>query len=135
MAVFSFTDAKVTINSVNLSDHVKQVTIRTTDDVVETTAMGATAKSRIAGLPDNNLTVEFNQDFATSQVEATIYPLISTVTTCVVQPTSAAVGGTNPTYSFNVLISEWAPLDGSIGELATTSVSWPISGAITKAIV
>ena len=135
MAVLVLTDAKVTINSVNLSAFVKQVSLRTSDDVVETTGMGATAKTRIAGLPDNSVTVEFNQDFATSQVEATIYPLLGTAVTMIVQPTSAAVGATNPTYTFSVLISEWAPIDGSIGELATTSVSWPISGAITKAVV
>ncbi len=134
MAVFVLNNAKITINAINLSDHITQVTLRTSDDVIETSAFGATAKTRVAGLPDNSVTLEFQQDFATSQVEATIYPLIGTVVTCIVSPTSAVASATNPTYTFSALISEWAPLDGSIGELATSSVSWPISGAIAKAV-
>ena len=39
----------------------------------------------------------------------------------------------NPKYSFSVLVSEWTPLNGGVGELATASVTWPISGVITKA--
>ena len=134
MAVLVFNNAKVTINAVNLSDHILQVTLRSTGDVVDTSAMGATAKSRAAGLLDNSVTLEFQQDFATSSVEATLYPLIGTVVTAIVQPVNAAVGATNPTYTFSILISEWAPIDGSLGELLTASVSWPISGAIAKAV-
>jgi hypothetical protein len=46
--------------------------------------------------------------------------------------TSGIVG--NPTYSFNALVSEWN-MGGGVGELSTMSVSWPITGAITKVAV
>jgi hypothetical protein len=134
MAKIVLTDAKVTINSVNLSDHINSITLETKDDIVETTAFGSTAKTRVAGLVDNSVTLDFMQDFAAANVEATIYPLIGTTTTIVVQPTSSAVGTTNPTYTFTALISEWSPLKGGIGQLATASVTWPISGTITKAV-
>jgi len=134
MAKIVLTDAKVTINSVNLSDHINSITLETKDDIVETTAFGSTAKTRVAGLVDNSVTLDFMQDFAAANVEATIYPLIGTATTIVVQPTSSAVGATNPTYTFSAIISEWSPLKGGIGQLATASVTWPISGSITKAV-
>jgi hypothetical protein len=134
MSKIVLTDAKVTINSVNLSDHINSITLETKDDIVETTAFGSTAKTRVAGLADNSVTFDFMQDFAASNVEATIYPLIGTATTIVVQPTSSAVGTTNPTYTFSAIISEWSPLKGGIGQLATASVTWPISGTITKAV-
>jgi len=134
MAKIVLTDAKVTINSVNLSDHINSITLETKDDIVETTAFGSTAKTRVAGLADNSVTFDFMQDFAAANVEATIYPLLGSTTTIVVQPTSSAVGTTNPTYTFTALISEWSPLKGGIGQLATASVTWPISGSITKAV-
>lgn len=137
MARIVLTDAKVTINGVNLSDHIASVTISESADVVETTAFSNTAKTRVAGLLDNSVTLEFHQDFAASSVEATINgtsSLVGTVTAIVVTPTSSAVGATNPSYSFNALIAEWTPLNGSVGELSTASVTWPISGAITKAV-
>jgi hypothetical protein len=136
MARIVLTDAKVTINGVNLSDHIASITLNESADVVETTAFSNTAKTRVAGLRDNSVTLEFHQDFASSSVEATINgasSLVGTVTSIVVQPTSSAVGATNPTYSFSALVSEWTPLNGAVGELSTASVTWPISGAITKA--
>ena len=133
MARIVLTDAKVTINSVNLSDHIASVSLSTTNDVVETSAFSSTAaKTRVAGLQDNSVTLEFHQDYASSNVEATIYPLLGTTTTIVVSPTST-VSATSPSYTFTALVSEWTPLNGGVGELATASVTWPVSGAITKA--
>lgn len=137
MARIVLTDAKVTINSVNLSDHIASVTISTSDDIVETTAFGSTSKTRVAGLRDNSVTLEFHQDFASSNVEATINgttSLVGTATTIAILPTSSAASATNPSYTFSALVSEWTPLNGGIGELSTVSVTWPITGAITKAL-
>lgn len=129
------TNAKVTINSVNLSDHIASVTLSTSADVVDTTGFSSTAaRSRVAGLLDNSVTLEFHQDFATSNVEQTIYPLVGTTTTVVVTPVDTTVSGTNPSYTFTALVAEWQPLSGAVGELATASVTWPISGTITKAV-
>ena len=68
MAKIVLTDAKVTINSVNLSDHIASVTLDTKTDVVETTAFSNTAKTRVAGLQDHSVTLEFHQDYAASNV-------------------------------------------------------------------
>jgi hypothetical protein len=133
MAKIVLTDAKVTINSVVLSDHISSITIDTKEDIIETTGFGSTAKTRVAGLVDNSVMLDFFQDFAATNVEATIYPLLGSTTTIVVQPASTAVSTTNPTYTFTALVSEWTPLKGGIGQLATASVTWPISGSITKA--
>lgn len=135
MARLVLTDASVVINSVNLSDHIASVSITTSEDVIDTSAFGPTSaagRTRVAGLADNSVTFEFHQDFATSSVEQTIYPLLGNTTTVVIKPTSATAGAANPSYSFSALVSEWQPLSGSVGELSTASVTWPISGAITK---
>jgi hypothetical protein len=134
MAKIVLTDAKVTINSVILSDHITNIVIETKDDIVETTGFGSTSKTRIAGLSDNSVQIDWIQDFAAANVEATIYPLIGTTTTIVVQPASTTVTATNPSYTFTALVSEWQPLSGGIGQLLTAKTSWPISGTITKAV-
>jgi hypothetical protein len=135
MAVLVLTNAFITINSVNLSDHVASVTLTTNDDVIETTAFGSTARTRVAGLGDNSVAIEFHQDYATSNVEATIYPLLGSTTVVVVKPNGATTAATNPSYTFTALVSEWTPLNGAVGELATASVTWPISGEVTKAVI
>ena len=137
MARIVLTNAYITINGVNLSDHIGSVTLTTTDDVIETTAFGSSARTRIGGLADNSVALEFHQDYAASSVEATINgasSLVGTVTAIVVKPNGATTAADNPAYSFNALVSEWTPLNGAVGELATASVTWPIDGNITKAV-
>ena len=108
MARIVLTDAKVTINSVNLSSYISSVTLNTSTDVVETTGFSSTAaRTRVAGLQDNSVTIEFFQDFATSLVEQTIYPLLGSTTTVVVLPTSSAASATNPSYTFTALYRDW----------------------------
>jgi len=137
MARLVLTNVEVTIGAVDLSNHIASVTLGSTYDVLETTAFAggnvpAAAKDRIAGLVDNSVTFEFHQDFAAANVEATIYPLLGTVVAVTVKPVDAAIAADNPEYQFNALVSEWTPLNGAVGELATASVTWPISGPITK---
>jgi hypothetical protein len=138
MARIVLTNVDVTIAGVDLSDHVAQVTIQSTYDVLETTAFAggnvpAAAKTRTAGLVDNSVTMEFHQDFAAASVEATIYPLLGTVAAVTVKPNSSALAGAdNPEYQFNCVVSDWTPLNGAVGELATASVTWPVTGPIVK---
>ena len=134
MARIVLTNAYVLFGSTDLSDHISSISLSSTYDIVETTAFGQTSKTRVAGLADNSVTLEFHQDYATSNVEATIFPLIGTTTTVVVIPVDTTVSATNPSYTFTALVAEWQPLSGAVGELATASVTWPISGAITKAV-
>jgi len=133
MAKLVLTNPQITIAGTDLSSSISSVTLDTKYDIVETTAFGDTAKKRVAGLADNSISIEFFQDFAASQVEATIYPLLGTATTVVVKPVSTTTGSTNPSYTVSAVVSEWQPLKGGIGQLATASVTWPVSGAITKA--
>ncbi len=133
MASFAFTNAFVSVNAVDLSTFVRSVTLNVEAEDLEDTAMGDTFRSRIGGLKDWSVDLEFNQDFAASAVDVSIFSLLGTVVAVIVKPVNAAVAVTNPQYSGNVLVSEYNPLDGSVGDLATTSVSWPGAGALTRA--
>jgi hypothetical protein len=133
MARLVLTNASVVFGSTDLSSYISSITLNSTFDIVETTAFGNTAKTRVAGLADNSVTFEFHQDYATSAVEQTIYPLLGTAVSVVAKPVAGTTTTVNPQYTFSTLVAEWTPLNGSVGELATASVTWPISGAITKA--
>jgi len=75
MARLVLTNASVVFGSTDLSTYISSITLNSTFDIVETTAFGNTAKTRVAGLADNSVTFEFHQDYATSAVEQTIYIL------------------------------------------------------------
>jgi hypothetical protein len=136
MARIVLTNAFISVGGVDLSDTVASVTLNSTFDVVETTAFSSTsAKTRLAGLADNSVTLEFHQDYATGEVEQTIYPLLGTAAAVIVKPNGSSTSAFNPSYTCSAIISEWTPINGSVGELATASVTWPVTGAITKAVV
>jgi hypothetical protein len=126
------TNAYVLFGSTDISDHVSSISLSSSFDLVETTAFGQTAKTRVAGLVDNSVTLELHQDYATSSIEQTIYPTLGTAVTIAVKPVNGTTTAVNPQYSFSAVVSEWTPLNGAVGELASASVSWPISGVITK---
>jgi hypothetical protein len=134
MAKLVLTNAYVTIAGNDLSDHIASVSLATQYDLVETTQFGDTSKRMVAGLAANTVTFLFHQDFQAGSVESVIYPLLGTATACKIQPIDAngIASASNPTYEFQVLISEWTPLNGAVGELTTASVTWPITGDITK---
>lgn len=133
MAEFVFTDASVVINAVDLSDHVRQVTLNYSAELQDDTAMGDDTRSRIGGLKDWSMELEFNQDFAAAEVDVTLFPLVGSTFTVTLKPTSAAVSATNPSYSGTGILESYPPLGGSVGDLATTSVTIQAAGTLTRA--
>lgn len=132
MAKIVLTDVKVQVNNVDLSDHVNQVAINSSAAEVETTAFGTGHVTRVGGLKDDSVSLTFHQNFAAAEVEATIGGLVGTIGTVSIAPAGTAISATNPVYSLEVLYTEWSPLDGSVGDLSTASVTWP-ANSITKA--
>jgi hypothetical protein len=132
VAVFVAQDFKTTLNGTNLSAYLTQTEIQFEVGDVETTAFGSTWRSRVAGLKTGTVNLQFNQDFGAAAVDATIWPLLGTLGTLVISPLSSAVSSSNPAYTAVVLINAYG-VNGQIGDLSTVSVSWPISGTVTRA--
>jgi len=72
MARIVLTDANVLFASNDISQYITSVSISTSYDVIDTTGLGSVARTRVAGLADNSLTIEFNQDFADNSLEELI---------------------------------------------------------------
>lgn len=131
MAKFVATDVKTTINNVDFSDHIAAVTLDVSVDEIETTAFGSSFRTRIAGLKDSSITIDFHQDFATTgsgAVDQTIWTNLGSLATVVVVPTSGSVTPTNPSYSGVFLVSQTQPVASTVGDLATQSVTWSTAG-------
>ena len=134
MAIFVATDFSVTINgSTALNSYLTQVELTATATDVTTTAFGSTFVTRVAGLKEGSLTLAFNQDYASGTVDATLFPLLGANATVVIKPTSSAVSSANPSYSAVCLVTELTPVSGTIGDLSVFTVTWPTTGAITRA--
>lgn len=130
MAKQVLTNVNVTLNGVDVSTSVASITLTTSAAEVPTTAFGSTSVTRVSGLLDNSVTMDMHQQY--SEIDALVLPLVgSTAVQMVVKPNgTAAASSANPSYTFSVLCTNWTPVAGAVGELATASVTWPISGAI-----
>ena len=133
MAIYMNETVTVTVNSVDLTDHITSIDFTETVSEIETTAMGDANVTRIGGLKDGSVSISWHQDFASSEVYATLNPLLGSTTTVVVKATSGAVSATNPSKSVSCLVTELPFVSGGVGELATFDTSWPFTGAVTTA--
>jgi hypothetical protein len=133
VAKFSAVDYEITIDTVDFSDSLAAVTLDISKEQLEVTSFGDTARTYIAGLGDASVTLSFHQDFAASAVDATLHAALGTEIAVVIKPTSGAVGAGNPSYSFNALVTQITPFSSNVGDLATQDVTFPISGAVTRA--
>jgi hypothetical protein len=132
MAQIVLKDVSVTINAVDLSNRSNNIEINYEIESVEVTAFGGN-RSFNGGIQNVSVTVDLMQDFATSNVEATVFAIVGTQTDLVFKPTSDAVSATNPEYTITgAFLSSHTPLSGTVGELSMTSLSFT-GGTLTKA--
>jgi len=132
MAQIVLKDASISIGGVELADRSNSVEVNYEIESVEVTAFGGN-RSFVGGLQNNTCTVELMQDFAATETEATIFPLVGTQVTLVFKPTSDAVGADNPSYTISgAYLSSHTPIAAAVGELAMTSLTFT-GGTLVKA--
>jgi len=135
MAVLVLTNPSITVGGVTVSGLCTSCTLNYEVDSIEVTAFGDTGHKFTGGLQNVSVELEMNQDFAASQTEATIYPLVGTQTTVVIKAVNAATSTTNPQYTVSsTYLASHTPVAGAVGELAKTSLTFT-GGTVAKATV
>ena len=132
MAVYLANTGVLTVNSVDLSTLVTNVTINHSFDEIEVTALGDAGHRFVKGLEASSITIDFINDAATAKTLQTLNS--STVwgsnVTVTFKQTSAAVSAENPLYTMTCLINNTTPVNGAVADLSTQSVTWTVSGTI-----
>jgi hypothetical protein len=131
MAVFLNNGVGVKVNSVDLSDHVNNVSLNRNFDQLEVTSMGDGGHRFIKGLEASSITLDFLNDTATSSVLQTLQAAWGTnVTVVLLQNKGTAVSATNPLYTMTCLINGTTDINGATGDLSMQSLSFDVSGTI-----
>lgn len=134
MAKFVATNYNIKIGGTDFSSSIAAVTLDISAEEQETTAFSGTGwRTRIAGLKDASVSLDFHQDFGAAAVDATLWPLLGGTVSVEIAPAGSAITSTNPAYEFTALVTEYQPFASSVGDLATLSVSWPVVGEVTRA--
>jgi hypothetical protein len=119
--------------SIDLSAYCTSFTLDRTFDEIEVTAMGDLGHRMIAGLEASSLTIEFINDNGANAVLQTLNSLLGkNVYFKVANDKSAAGSAANPFFTGLVLVNSITPINGAVGDLSTQSVTFNVSGAVTK---
>lgn len=129
MAVFMNNGVGVKVNSVDLSDHVNNITLNRNFDSLEVTAMGDSGHRFVKGLEASSITLSFLNDTTTASVLQTLQAAWGTnVTVVLLQNKGTAVSATNPLYTMTVLVNGTTDINGATGDLSMQDVTWDVSG-------
>jgi hypothetical protein len=124
----------VSIGTADISNALSGASLEITVEEVDKTSLGSAGWREVAaGLKSGSVTLNFMQDYAVGAIDSLLYPLIGTEATVTIRSSSATVSSSNPAYSAVVLISQYTPIAGAVGDLATFDVTFPTIGAITRA--
>jgi hypothetical protein len=130
MAVFLNNGVVLTVNAVDLSDHVTAVTINRSFDELEVTAMGDSGHKFVKGLEASSITIDFLNDTATGEVLQTLQAAWGTTVTVTAKQDSGATSATNPLYTMSCLINNTTDINGSVADLSMQSLTFNVNGTI-----
>jgi hypothetical protein len=134
VAAFMLTSVTTVLNSVDYTDHLKNAVVTLDAAQLDTTDFASAGWTEaIGGLKSGTLTLNWMDDIADNDVDEELFALLGTVVTFTCRASSTAVGPTSPEYRGSVLITGHT-FGGDVGALAMKSLTFPITGAVTRAV-
>ncbi len=91
-------------------------------------------KAVLGGIKSGGLALEFMNDMTDDGLDEDFWAIFGTVVAFEVRASSAVVGAANPKYTGSVLIKNWTPVGGSVGDVNGFSATFPTSGVVTRAV-
>ena len=135
MAIFLQNNVGVKVNSVDLSDHITSVTLTQDFDELEVTALGDSSHKFVKGLEASTLTLNFLNDFAAASVQATLQSAYGSTVIAVLLPVKGtAVSATNPLYTVSIIVNKLTPLNGAVGDISNSSMSFTCNSTVVQTI-
>ena len=132
MAVYLSNGVVLTVNAVDLSTLVSSVTINRAFEELDISAMGDSGRRYVKGLETSSITIDFFNDPESAKTLATLNSNTVWGNNVVVtaKQFSGITSPTNPLYTMTCLINNTTPINGTVGDISTQSVTWNVSGTI-----
>jgi len=116
-------------------DHVQSITVSVEVDTPEATAMTDLDRVRLYGLRQWSMEVTFFQDFASGNVDDTVWDIINNarfVELRMKPDSTTTFGPNNPQYSGRAVLPQHSPVSGAVGEVSTIPITFQSSGELTR---
>ncbi len=127
----------VMVNSVSLTDQCTSATVTNTAEALEATAFGGTSRVFVAGLFNQEITLDLYMSYAATETYATLAALVGTTTTVKVSNTVAGLTTASPTEPRFELVGAYLEalpvINATMGELSTISITFK-GGTLTTVV-
>jgi hypothetical protein len=134
MAIVLNNKVGVKIATVDVSDMVTAATLNYVFDEIEVTAMNDLSHRFVKGLQSGTLTLSFMNDVASSDILDTLLTNAgSTVAVKMIQDSSAVVSDSNKLYSFDILVNNLTPINGTPADISSQDVTFTLNSVVTVA--
>ena len=137
MAKYVVTGNNVTIGGTDVSGSVARAELTITSTEVDVTDFASGGFTEVVGgLKSGSLSLDFHSDFGSGALNTVLTEdLVGTlVEIVVIAGNGSSASEDTPSYTANFLINSLSPVSGAVGDLSTFSVTFPMSGTVTKAV-
>ena len=137
MAKYVVTGNNVSIGGTDVSASVARAELTITSTEVDVTDFASGGFTEVVGgLKSGSLSLDFHTDFGAGSLNTVLTEdLVGTlVEIVVIAGNGSTASADTPSYTANFLINSLSPVSGAVGDLSTFSVTFPMSGTVTKAV-
>ena len=137
MAKYVVTGNNVSIGGTDVSGSVARAELTITSTEVDVTDFASGGFTEVVGgLKSGSLSLDFHNDFGSGALNTVLTEdLVGTlVEIVVIAGNGSSASADTPSYTANFLINSLSPVSGAVGDLSTFSVTFPMSGTVTKAV-
>lgn len=131
-------DVKVVIDSYDLGNLVSAITVNVEKELLETTGMGDTFRTRVAGFGSWSAEITFFDDLADNALNEELWSWVNATTPVTVAFKAidgSAISATNPEYQGNAWVQRAPVLSGQVGAVAGGTLSLLGDGALVRDII
>jgi len=137
LAKYVVTGNNVSIGGTDVSASVARAELTITSTEVDVTDFASGGFTEVVGgLKSGSLSLDFHTDFGAGSLNTVLTEdLVGTlVEIVVIAGNGSTASADTPSYTADFLINSLSPVSGSVGDLSTFSVTFPMSGSVTKAV-
>jgi hypothetical protein len=137
LAKYVVTGNNVSIGGTDVSGSVARAELTITSTEVDVTDFASGGFTEVVGgLKSGSLSLDFHNDFGSGALNTVLTEdLVGTlVEIVVIAGNGSSASADTPSYTADFLINSLSPVSGAVGDLSTFSVTFPMSGTVTKAV-
>lgn len=134
MASFVLKKAYILLNSIAQSAYIKTISFPLDSAAVDNTCMGDDDLNFLVGMKSATFSITFAADNADGDLSEDLWDIYyaAVAVPFEIKANGAVTSVTNPEYTGNCIMTSFPLVDGSVGDAATHSCTFQVTGAVAR---